>query len=117
MKNCKDSLKLIVSTFFKGTKSWQSIYGHWSSDEAPVKHTAKELKPKNEIEEDEDEDEPKKKGKRQGNSGFLAHVKMYDALVQFLGTGESELSRSEVVKRIWNYMKENSLQVSSYAII
>lgn len=59
-----------------------------------------------------DEDEPKKKDKRQGNSGFLAPLKLSDALVKFLGTGESELSRSEVVKRIWNYIKENSLQVS-----
>lgn len=28
----------------------------------------------------------------------------------FLGTGESELSRAEVVKRMWDYIKQNNLQ-------
>uniref|UniRef100_A0A7N0UEK0 Uncharacterized protein n=1 Tax=Kalanchoe fedtschenkoi TaxID=63787 RepID=A0A7N0UEK0_KALFE len=105
------------------------------SDEAtPVKPTPKEKKPKKETEEevegeeedeepkrkgrrkkgssDEDNDESKRKGKRQkgGNSGFLAPLKLSDALVKFLGTGESELARSQVVKRIWDYIKEKSLQ-------
>uniref|UniRef100_A0A7N0ZZT8 Uncharacterized protein n=1 Tax=Kalanchoe fedtschenkoi TaxID=63787 RepID=A0A7N0ZZT8_KALFE len=100
----------------------------------PVKPTPKEKKPKKETEEevegeeedeepkrkgrrkkgssDEDNDESKRKGKRQkgGNSGFLAPLKLSDALVKFLGTGESELARSQVVKRIWDYIKEKSLQ-------
>ncbi|KAL9661676.1 hypothetical protein QQ045_026502 [Rhodiola kirilowii] len=60
---------------------------------------------------DEDEEVPESKGKRpKGNSGFLAPLKLSDALAKFLGTGESELPRSEVVKRIWAYIKENSLQ-------
>uniref|UniRef100_A0A803LNV6 Uncharacterized protein n=1 Tax=Chenopodium quinoa TaxID=63459 RepID=A0A803LNV6_CHEQI len=33
-----------------------------------------------------------------------------DAFVKFLGTGETTLSRSDAVKRIWNYIKQNQLQ-------
>ncbi|XP_057769016.1 upstream activation factor subunit spp27-like [Salvia miltiorrhiza] len=63
-------------------------------------------------EKNEDEDEPKRKGKRPrgGNSAFLAPIKLSDALVKFLGTGESALPRSDVVKRIWDYIKLNNLQ-------
>ncbi|KAK2999847.1 hypothetical protein RJ639_024538 [Escallonia herrerae] len=59
-----------------------------------------------------DSDVPKRKEKRQkgGNSGFLAPLPLSDALVKFLGTGESALARSAVVKRIWDYIKQNDLQ-------
>ncbi|KAK3023976.1 hypothetical protein RJ639_042866 [Escallonia herrerae] len=61
---------------------------------------------------DGDSDVPKRKEKRQkgGNSGFLAPLPLSDALVKFLGTGESALARSAVVKRIWDYIKQNDLQ-------
>lgn len=64
-------------------------------------------------------DDPKQKGKRQKGqpSGFLAPLQMSEALVKFFDTGESELSRSEVVKRLWKYIKENDLQVGFYAFI
>ncbi|KAK2967535.1 hypothetical protein RJ640_030406 [Escallonia rubra] len=57
-------------------------------------------------------DVARKKEKRQkgGNSGFLAPLPLSDALVKFLGTGESALARSAVVKRIWDYIKQNDLQ-------
>lgn len=60
-----------------------------------------------------EEDELKRKEKRQrgGNSGFLAPLQLSDALVKFLGTGESALSRADVVKRMWEYIKQNNLQV------
>lgn len=60
-----------------------------------------------------DQDERKRKGKRQrgGNSAFLAPIKLSDALMKFLGTGENALPRSDVVKRIWDYIKLNNLQV------
>jgi len=61
-----------------------------------------------------DSDEPKGKEKRQkggGKSGFLAPLQLSDALVNFLGTGESELSRTDVIKRMWDYIKGNNLQV------
>jgi len=70
------------------------------------------------------DEEPKRKEKRQkgaGKSGFLAPLQLSDALVNFLGTGESELSRTDVIKRMWDYIKGNNLQVChcsnlSYAI-
>ncbi|MCO5563431.1 hypothetical protein L7F22_017073 [Adiantum nelumboides] len=43
-------------------------------------------------------------------SGFTAPHPISEALINFLGTGESELSRSEVTKRIWEYIKGNQLQ-------
>ncbi|XP_057863340.1 upstream activation factor subunit spp27 isoform X1 [Cryptomeria japonica] len=43
-------------------------------------------------------------------SGLCSPLPLSDALVAFLGTGESELSRAEVVKRIWGYIKDNNLQ-------
>lgn len=60
-----------------------------------------------------DPDEPKRKEKRQkgGKSGFLAPLQLSDALANFLGTGESELSRADVIKRMWDYIKGNNLQV------
>ncbi|XP_024980007.1 upstream activation factor subunit spp27-like isoform X2 [Cynara cardunculus var. scolymus] len=58
------------------------------------------------------EDEPKEKGKRQKakGSGFVSPHPISEALVQFFGTGENELSRAEVVKRMWEYIKQNDLQ-------
>lgn len=58
------------------------------------------------------EDEPEQKGKQQKTkgSGFATPLPISEALVQFFGTGEIELSRSQVVKRIWEYIKQNDLQ-------
>ncbi|KAI3717039.1 hypothetical protein L1987_68354 [Smallanthus sonchifolius] len=85
-----------------------------NSDGAP-----KEKQPKKERE--EDSDEPKRKEKRQksgggggggggGGSGIMAPIPLSEALVKFLGTGENALARSDVVKRIWDYIKQNNLQ-------
>lgn len=59
------------------------------------------------------DEEPKQKEKRQkkGGSGLLAPLPVSDALVEFLGTGESELTRADAVKRMWEYIKQNDLQV------
>ncbi|KAE9448519.1 hypothetical protein C3L33_19579, partial [Rhododendron williamsianum] len=43
--------------------------------------------------------------------GFLAPLTLSDALVKFFGTGENELSRGDVVKKVWEYIKQNDLQV------
>ncbi|KAK8958008.1 hypothetical protein KSP39_PZI000215 [Platanthera zijinensis] len=78
----------------------------------------------------DDKDDTSRKGKRQkkdyperrddtagegkpqkgGNSGFLTPLPLSDALTKFFGTGETELSRSDVVKRLWHYIKGNNLQ-------
>ncbi|KAF5763682.1 putative transcription regulator SWI/SNF-BAF60b family [Helianthus annuus] len=82
-----------------------------NSDGAPVSAEPKEKKPKKER---EDSDEPKRKEKRQkgsgGGSGIMAPIPLSVALVKFLGTGENALARSDVVKRIWDYIKQNNLQ-------
>ncbi|XP_052625370.1 upstream activation factor subunit spp27 isoform X1 [Lactuca sativa] len=89
-----------------------------NSDGASVSSTPKEKPKKKERE--EDTEEPKRKEKKQkgsgggggggGNSGILAPIPLSEALVKFLGTGENALSRSDVVKRIWDYIKKNNLQ-------
>ncbi|KAI0501526.1 hypothetical protein KFK09_016471 [Dendrobium nobile] len=59
-----------------------------------------------------DLDDTARKGKRQkgGASGFLAPVPLSDALTKFIGTGENILPRSDVIKRLWDYIKQNNLQ-------
>lgn len=53
-----------------------------------------------------------KSGSSGSGSGFLVPLQLSDDLVKFIGTGESMLSRSDVVKRMWDYIKENNLQVN-----
>ncbi|KAG9440727.1 hypothetical protein H6P81_020892 [Aristolochia fimbriata] len=82
----------------------------WPLDEAgPAKSEPKEKQRKQDREEGSDEQLPKEK-KQKGTSGFLAPLPLSDALVKFIGTGESSLARSAVVKRIWDYIKQNKLQ-------
>jgi upstream activation factor subunit UAF30 len=35
-----------------------------------------------------------------------------DALASFFGTGEREIPHSEAVKRVWDHIKSNNLEVS-----
>ncbi|KAL2508827.1 SWIB complex BAF60b domain-containing protein [Forsythia ovata] len=83
--------------------------------QASVNSTPKEKQRKQERQ--EDPDEPKRNEKRQkgGNSIFLAPLPLSDALVKFLGTGENTLPQCDVVKRIWDYIKQNDLQKASSA--
>ncbi|KAL4354459.1 hypothetical protein GQ457_06G040030 [Hibiscus cannabinus] len=81
--------------------------------EKPQKHEREEVKSiekekprKHEREEDPDE----AKGKEKRQKGFLAPLQLSDALAKFLGTGENELTRAAVIKRMWDYIKENNLQ-------
>ncbi|XAR73953.1 hypothetical protein NMG60_11008094 [Bertholletia excelsa] len=112
---CDDTLQALfgvdrINMFQMNKALAKHIWPLDSDDAAPVKSTPKEKQRKQERK--EDSDEPKRKEKRQkgGNSGFLAPLPLSDALVKFLGTGESALSRSDVVKRIWEYIKQNNLQ-------
>eukprot|EP00850_Spirogloea_muscicola_P001545 SM000005S17342 [mRNA] locus=s5:1489082:1490959:- [translate_table: standard] len=43
-------------------------------------------------------------------SAFSAPLQLSEPLVEFIGTGETHLSRSEIVKRLWAHIKENNLQ-------
>ncbi|TYJ10391.1 hypothetical protein E1A91_A11G205100v1 [Gossypium mustelinum] len=75
-------------------------------DSDEVKSMEREKPRKHEREEDPDE----AKGKEKRQKGFLAPLQLSDALVKFLGTGENELTRAVVIKRMWDYIKENNLQ-------
>lgn len=59
---------------------------------------------------DTDSEEPNEKDKKQ-KTEVLAPIPLSVALVKFLGNGESSLSRADVVKRLWEYIKQNDLQV------
>ncbi|ERN14421.1 hypothetical protein AMTR_s00033p00241730 [Amborella trichopoda] len=58
-----------------------------------------------------------KQEKGQGGKGsaLLAPLPLSDALIKFIGTGENALPRSEVIKRIWNHIKQNELQDNEVA--
>ncbi|XP_043714047.1 upstream activation factor subunit UAF30-like isoform X2 [Telopea speciosissima] len=80
------------------------------SEDAQNKSTQKEKPRKQERKEDPIDPKPKEKRQKGGSSGFLAPLQLSEALVKFIGTGESALSRSDVVKRMWEYIKQNNLQ-------
>ncbi|KAJ7952917.1 upstream activation factor subunit spp27-like [Quillaja saponaria] len=84
----------------------------WPLDSDNVAQVKSAPKEKQKQQSEEDPDVPKRKEKRQktGKSGFLAPLQLSDTLVNFLGTGESALSRADVVKRMWDYIKQNNLQ-------
>ncbi|KAG0467144.1 hypothetical protein HPP92_018724 [Vanilla planifolia] len=81
----------------------------WPLSSENVKSVTPE-KPQKTSREDSEDTTPKGKRQKGGNTGFLAPLPLSDALSRFIGTGESALSRSDVVKRIWDYIKQNKLQ-------
>ncbi|GAB4848943.1 hypothetical protein Ancab_003757 [Ancistrocladus abbreviatus] len=81
-----------------------------SESAGPAKTMQRERQRKQVGEEDPNEAERKGKRQRTKYSGFLAPVPLSDSLMKFLGTGESKLTRGDVIKRIWDYIKDNSLQ-------
>ncbi|CAN0864258.1 Upstream activation factor subunit spp27 [Linum grandiflorum] len=76
----------------------------------PANTAPKEKKKKHERDEEPDDSGRKEKKQKGGTSGFMAPLQLSEPLVKFLGTGESALSRAEVVKRMWDYIKQNNLQ-------
>jgi len=45
------------------------------------------------------------------NVGFLAPCPISEQLSRFLGAEDGKVSRADAVKRMWDYIKENNLQV------
>ncbi|XP_073005625.1 uncharacterized protein [Typha latifolia] len=70
------------------------------------------LSPESSKSKDKRQKKGKNEGKRQkgGSSGLLIPIPLSNDLVKFIGTGENSLSRSDVVKRMWEYIKQNNLQ-------
>ncbi|GMY11705.1 protein TRI1-like [Fagus crenata] len=112
--NCDEPLRALfivdsIDMFQMNKALSKHIWPLDSDDAVPVNSTQKEKQRKHERE--EDPDEPKKEKKQKGGkSGFLAPLQLSDALVKFFDTGESALSRADVVKRMWEYIKLNNLQ-------
>ncbi len=50
-------------------------------------------------------------GGRGRSSGFLFPIPISEGLAKFLGAEDGKVSRADAVKRIWDYIKENNLQV------
>ncbi|MED6167405.1 hypothetical protein PIB30_002376 [Stylosanthes scabra] len=114
---CDESLRAIfgvdsINMFQMNKALTKHIWPLDSDDVIPVKSAPKEKEKQKKHKIEDEPEEPKKKEKRQkgGKSGFLAPLQLSDALVNFLGTGESELSRADVIKRMWDYIKGNNLQ-------
>ncbi|XP_049932876.1 upstream activation factor subunit spp27-like isoform X2 [Nymphaea colorata] len=91
------------------------IYPLPPGDNGEVESNEKPLK----MEKGKEKDDLKPKAKRpkkekgevgKGNTHLSAPLPLSNALVKFIGTGEDALSRGEVIKRIWAYIKENELQ-------
>ncbi|KAL2906185.1 Upstream activation factor subunit spp27 [Bienertia sinuspersici] len=76
----------------------------------PVKPVKRDRSRKQEREEEPLEAELKEKPAKKVYSGFLAPLPLSDTLIRFLGTGESALTRADVIKRVWEYIKDKNLQ-------
>ncbi|XP_030523140.1 uncharacterized protein LOC115735853 isoform X2 [Rhodamnia argentea] len=100
---CVDSIDM-----FKMNKALSKHIWPLNDGEAPEKDSLKEETCDSTRDEDEEEQKDEKQKKR--GSGFTAPLPLSDALVKFFGTGETALSRADVVKRMWNYIKQNDLQ-------
>ncbi|XP_074308756.1 uncharacterized protein LOC141643474 isoform X2 [Silene latifolia] len=79
-------------------------------EEEDVKPLKKYKPRKQGREADNCEDGTQEKRQRKVLSGFLAPLPLSDTLIRFLGTGETALTRPEVIKRVWKYIKNNRLQ-------
>ncbi|CAE5967796.1 unnamed protein product [Arabidopsis arenosa] len=81
-----------------------------NAGESVSSNSPKNGKQKMESDGDTDSEEPNEKDKKQRKE-VLAPLPLSVALVKFLGNnGESSLSRADVVKRLWEYIKQNDLQ-------
>ncbi|XP_019054112.1 PREDICTED: upstream activation factor subunit spp27-like isoform X1 [Nelumbo nucifera] len=113
---CDEKLRSLFGVdsinMFQMNKALSKHIGPLDTEDAPVKSTQKEKQRKQERKEDTNEPKQKEKRQKGGNSGFLAPLPLSGALVKFLGTGENSLSRASVVKRMWEYIKQNNLQTS-----
>ncbi|KAF3323992.1 upstream activation factor subunit spp27-like isoform X1 [Carex littledalei] len=54
--------------------------------------------------------EKKSEGKKTCVTGLMMPLQLSEELVNFLGTGETSMARSAVIKHLWTYIKENDLQ-------
>ncbi|KAL5788423.1 hypothetical protein ACOSP7_005372 [Xanthoceras sorbifolium] len=110
---CDESLHALFRVnsinMFKMNKALSRHIWPLDEEEVPAKSTQKGKRCK-QVGEGADEPNQKEKRQKKGSSGFLAPLPLSDALMKFFGTGENVLSRADVVKRMWAYIKQNDLQ-------
>jgi len=75
---------------------------------ASAKKKKKTQRKKKADSDDDDDEKPKKKRKAGAKNGYIKPVKLSADLADIVG-GE-EMPRHEVVKRMWQYIKDNNLQ-------
>jgi upstream activation factor subunit UAF30 len=84
--------------------------GQERADKEDGSSAAAEEEQESEEEEEEEEDKVKTSASKQkGGGGLKAVKKLSDELASFIGKGQS-MARTEVVKSIWEYIKEHQLQ-------
>lgn len=111
---CDDILRDLfcvdIINMFQMNKALAKHIWPLDADCAPSAAAGSTSKEKKRSKEEVDDRKRKEKKQRGGSSGFLAPIPLSDALVKFLGTGESALPRSDVIKRMWDYIKQHDLQ-------
>jgi upstream activation factor subunit UAF30 len=73
-----------------------------------VKKAAKKAAPKKAVKKVAKKAAPKKKSARKPNAAFMAPLTASPALAEVIGS--KPLPRTEIVKKIWDYIRKNNLQ-------
>ncbi|XP_022763340.1 DNA ligase 1 isoform X3 [Durio zibethinus] len=111
---CDESLHALFRVnsinMFQMNKALSKHIWPLNEEDAHADSTKMERKSKQARERGANEPKQKEKKQKKAGSGFLAPLPLSDALVKFFGTGENALSRADVVKRMWEYIKQNDLQ-------
>ncbi|KAJ9152935.1 hypothetical protein P3X46_026439 [Hevea brasiliensis] len=111
---CDESLRALFRVdsinMFQMNKALSKHIWPLNEEDAPDNSIQKERQCKHGREEGSKEPKQKEKRQKKGASGLLVPLPLSDALVKFFGTGENTLSRADVVKRMWEYIKQNDLQ-------
>ncbi|KAL1192273.1 hypothetical protein V5N11_011200 [Cardamine amara subsp. amara] len=114
---CDESLRSLfpvesINMFQMNKLLTKHIWPLEDNAESVSSNSPKNGKKKMESDGDSESEEPSEKDKKQKKEDcvLLASLPLSDGLVKFLGNGESSLSRADVVKRLWEYIKQNDLQ-------
>ncbi|HUR11109.1 MAG TPA: SWIB/MDM2 domain-containing protein [Flavitalea sp.] len=75
---------------------------------AASKKSAKKAAPKKAGKKAAPKKAAKKKSARKPNAGFMAPLTPSDKLAEVIGT--KPIPRTEIIKKIWDYIKKNNLQ-------
>jgi len=80
----------------------------WGGSKSKKKAASKKKKKKAGSDDDSEDEKPKRKRKPGAKNGFTIPLKLSAELADIVGA--EEMPRHEVVKRMWQYIKDNNLQ-------